>query len=264
MDVRRILTLSVVCASTPALAQDVIAGQGPALPALSAISTEEAGGAYLFDEQKLGENLTLPRTGVVERIRFWGGSETSDQNDLNTMGFRLQIYELNGQALTLLHERRFGRGFAAPMDTAETFGADGARMFEYELDLSRDPIELAGGQAYVVSIGAMHFVSPREGRESWSWANALGDGAVFVDLFDGLGLMPGEAGVTGLAIELIGEMEPAPCLADVNVDGALSPADFTAWISAYNMRDLRADQNNDGMFTPADFTAWIANYNAGC
>ena len=57
---------------------------------------------------------------------------------------------------------------------------------------------------------------------------------------------------------------PAPCLPDVNQDGSLSPADFTAWIAAFNSSDSRADQNQDGSITPADFTAWIANYNAGC
>jgi len=54
-----------------------------------------------------------------------------------------------------------------------------------------------------------------------------------------------------------------PCLlADVNGDGAVTPADFTAWIAAYNGGDIKADQNCDGVLTPADFTAWIANYNA--
>ncbi len=264
MDVRRILALSIVCTATQASAQSVVAGQGPQLLAQGAISTDEAGGAYIYDDQKLGENLSVPRNATVERIRFWGGSETSAQNDLNTMGFRLTIYQKVGQTLTLAHDRKIARGFSAPMDTAETFGADGARMYEYELDLSNKPIALIAGQEYVVSIAAIHFVAPRSGRESWSWASATGDGAVFVDLFDGLGLALGDAGVTGLAIELIGEMEPAACLADVNGDGALSPADFSAWISAYNLRDPRADQNQDGAFTPADFSAWIANYNAGC
>ena len=264
MDVRRLIALSLVCASGSVSAQDVIGGQGPQSPASSAISAEEPGGAYIYDDQKLGENLMLERTGVVERVRFWGGSETDEQDDLNTMGFRLQIFEQDGQSLSLLHERRFGRGFASPKATGETMGADGARMFAYELDLSHDPIELAGGQGYVVSVSAMHFVPPREGRESWSWASAAGDGAVFVDLYDGLGLDEGDVGVTGLAIELIGEMEAPACVADVNGDGVLSPADFSAWVAAFNARDMRADQNGDGMLTPADFSAWVSNYNAGC
>jgi len=54
------------------------------------------------------------------------------------------------------------------------------------------------------------------------------------------------------------------CVADVNGDGMLSPADFTAWIAAFNSGAAGCDQNADGMCTPADFTAWIANFNAGC
>jgi len=58
---------------------------------------------------------------------------------------------------------------------------------------------------------------------------------------------------------------PAPaCPADSNGDGMLTPADFTAWIAAFNVQSAACDQNGDGLCTPADFTAWIANYNAGC
>lgn len=55
-----------------------------------------------------------------------------------------------------------------------------------------------------------------------------------------------------------------PCLADVNNDGMLTPADFTAWINAFNFAEVECDQNGDGMCTPTDFTAWISNYNNGC
>lgn len=57
---------------------------------------------------------------------------------------------------------------------------------------------------------------------------------------------------------------PVDCLADTNGDGALSPADFSAWIAAFNAVSAACDQNGDGACTPADFSAWIANYNAGC
>ncbi|GAB5496953.1 MAG: integrin alpha [Phycisphaerales bacterium] len=55
-----------------------------------------------------------------------------------------------------------------------------------------------------------------------------------------------------------------PCPADTNDDGTLSPADFTAWISAFHAITDACDQNGDGSCTPADFTAWLANYKAGC
>lgn len=54
------------------------------------------------------------------------------------------------------------------------------------------------------------------------------------------------------------------CIADTNDDGVLSPADFSAWISAYNTQSPACDQNLDGLCTPSDFSAWVANFNAGC
>ncbi|RNC80382.1 MAG: hypothetical protein ED559_00775 [Phycisphaera sp.] len=58
-------------------------------------------------------------------------------------------------------------------------------------------------------------------------------------------------------------LKPA-CPADTNNDGVLTPADFTAWINAFNNDLPECDQNADGSCTPTDFTAWIANFNAGC
>ncbi|MEL6499361.1 MAG: choice-of-anchor tandem repeat NxxGxxAF-containing protein [Planctomycetota bacterium] len=54
------------------------------------------------------------------------------------------------------------------------------------------------------------------------------------------------------------------CPADVNADGLLSPADFNAWVLAFNSQADGCDQNNDGACNPADFNAWILNFNAGC
>lgn len=55
-----------------------------------------------------------------------------------------------------------------------------------------------------------------------------------------------------------------PCLADVNGDGLVTPADFSAWVAAFNTRAQGCDQNGDRECTAADFSAWIANFNAGC
>ncbi len=66
------------------------------------------------------------------------------------------------------------------------------------------------------------------------------------------------------ALEICAEVvDPCdPCdLADVNNDGVVNPADFNAWIIAFNNNDPAADQNCDGVVTPADFNAWIVNFN---
>ncbi|MEO0853902.1 MAG: GC-type dockerin domain-anchored protein [Cyanobacteria bacterium J06648_11] len=59
--------------------------------------------------------------------------------------------------------------------------------------------------------------------------------------------------------------ECAPlCLADANGDGLVTPADFNAWVIAFNSHALECDQNGDGLCSPADFNAWVLNFNAGC
>lgn len=54
------------------------------------------------------------------------------------------------------------------------------------------------------------------------------------------------------------------CPADTNSDGALTAADFNAWIIAYTAAATGCDQNLDAACTPADFNAWILNFNDGC
>ena len=79
---------------------------------------------------------------------------------------------------------------------------------------------------------------------------------------------PGDVVECGIdAISLVSyECEPAGCdnPADTNGDGQVSPADFNAWISAFNNNAPECDQNGDGLCTPADFNAWIGNFNQGC
>ncbi len=54
------------------------------------------------------------------------------------------------------------------------------------------------------------------------------------------------------------------CFADTNQDGVLSPADYNAWIIAFNNQSAACDQNGDGQCTPADYNGWIINFNNGC
>ncbi|MEO1585444.1 MAG: GC-type dockerin domain-anchored protein [Planctomycetota bacterium] len=72
----------------------------------------------------------------------------------------------------------------------------------------------------------------------------------------------GSGGATFL--EALAPIPLQPCLADVNGDGIASPADFTAWIQAFNTRSSACDQNGDGACNPSDFSSWVINFNAGC
>lgn len=73
-----------------------------------------------------------------------------------------------------------------------------------------------------------------------------------------------EAGIDAVRVTIDEPCPAADCPADVNGDGVASPADFNAWIAAFNANAPECDQNADGQCTPADFNAWIANFNAGC
>ena len=67
-----------------------------------------------------------------------------------------------------------------------------------------------------------------------------------------------------MAWELIGTTVQTGCTADVNGDGLATPADFNAWIQAFNTQAPECDQNGDGLCNPADFNAWVQNFNVGC
>ncbi len=74
---------------------------------------------------------------------------------------------------------------------------------------------------------------------------------------------------TGVTFNVVGTASvvltaAAPCTADTNGDGVLTPADFNGWILAFNNAAPACDQNGDGLCTPSDFNAWILNFNTGC
>jgi len=57
---------------------------------------------------------------------------------------------------------------------------------------------------------------------------------------------------------------PTRCIADMNNDGTLTPADFTAWLIAYRAGDMLADSSLDGFVRFDDFSAWMVAYQGGC
>lgn len=74
-----------------------------------------------------------------------------------------------------------------------------------------------------------------------------------------------DPGIPGDSVDIGAfEFQSESCLPDMDLDGTLTPADFSAWVAAFNLNHVRADQNRDGSVSPADFSIWVANYNAGC
>ena len=87
----------------------------------------------------------------------------------------------------------------------------------------------------------------------------------FIRITTGVDRVNGVFGEVSTEIDGVADVRAlAACAADVNGDGAATPADFSAWIAAFNAGTPACDQNGDGDCTPADFSAWIANFNAGC
>lgn len=139
--------------------------------------------------------------------------------------------------------------FAICDDTLPVTGEDG--------DYFRTTFDSAAITAATLDPVADFTADPGPTTDMISWTPTSGDVGVYYYTCT----ITGHPAMTS-RIEVI-ELEP-PCLADTNSDGMLSPADFSAWIAAFNAMAPQCDQNADGSCTPADFTAWIANYNAGC
>ncbi len=107
-----------------------------------------------------------------------------------------------------------------------------------------------------------------DGLGSWSGGAPSGDEVVnnrydnTFDIGDWFGIVPDFVSL-GLCIRLnvTGGPTTQDCC-DVNQDGACTPADFSAWIAAFNAMGPTCDVNQDGSCTPADFSAWIAAFNA--
>ena len=134
----------------------------------------------------------------------------------------------------------------------------------YEINFGDLEVDPVSGNLYIVSSAesTVGVFSPE--------GNFLGEIALpsGVGSLSGIGLAATDGtgwvfGTGGVAWQLDGFLEDV-CLPDVNGDGMVTPADFTAWINAFNNNLPECDQNGDNACTPADFTAWIANFNAGC
>ncbi|RNC82232.1 MAG: hypothetical protein ED559_10760 [Phycisphaera sp.] len=114
-------------------------------------------------------------------------------------------------------------------------------------------------QSLIFYIGVADPVAPTGLTEAIALADRLDASGDQLRL-DGLLAGIGPATANTVVNYLIDE----PCPADTNGDGVVSPADFSAWIDAFNNQLPACDQNGDGQCDPTDFTAWVANFNNGC
>lgn len=108
-----------------------------------------------------------------------------------------------------------------------------------------------------------------DGTVGWSEGGPSGNEVVddqydvLNDLRDWTNIVPDFEALGAMIHITVGEPDPVTYdCCDANADGACTPADFGAWIAAFNAMAPRCDANNDGNCTPADFGAWIAAFNS--
>ncbi|MEL6497106.1 MAG: GC-type dockerin domain-anchored protein [Planctomycetota bacterium] len=95
-------------------------------------------------------------------------------------------------------------------------------------------------------------------------SGGAGDAVLLTVPFETIETASVRASVMSGLFQAIGLEVISPCPADTNDDGELTPADFNAWVLAFNSQSVACDQNGDGLCAPSDFNAWVLNFNAGC
>ncbi|GAB5496514.1 MAG: hypothetical protein Phyf2KO_15940 [Phycisphaerales bacterium] len=214
------------------------------------------GGVYVFDTQtgqqieKLLPIETLPGAFFGKAVDLEGGrlavGAPGGGSDTTDTGMAYVFDLNNGQAVELLPDN------AVPLDmVGQSVAVEGNIVFVGTLGgnyVTAFDVETGHQQATLVSDSSAQnelLGSVVAARNSRLAAGQSGD--------DFFGVNSGAALIFDLS-----------CSADTDNDGALTPADFNAWVNAFNNNLPACDQNGDGACTPADFTAWIANFNAGC
>lgn len=203
-------------------------------------------------------------------------------------------------ATITLHGHILGAGPATIVAEAELTNGDTARSAPLTLDIAYDDTAPSDGaqptafgynrtvrsdtDEFVLELPADHaddpsqpiyrIVTPPTGAAMVTSGGFAGDGPYRVFRRSGSG-----AGTDTVEFEIedsqgrtsratINLVYPDPlsefCFVDLDFDGQVTPTDFGAWLSWFNLGHPFADINRDGMVTPTDFGAWLTAFNAGC
>ncbi len=258
-----------------------IAVFGPAGPSISGVSMDAAGNVYFiapyFDygpdmtigtidddfDSALFRGIYDSTTGgyTLELLIQTGNVFNSANNGLNYVITFLDIADSNSTSSGTFfgHNTTYdgypGQANAAnPANPGNLGGLVVAADMTYDSNGDGQFDETTGDEGY----NYLFYISPLGGSGITDCNNNGVDDAIDI--------------ANGTSTDINGDGIPDECpgqatrlCADVNNDGLVTPADFSAWIAAFNTLNYRADQNGGGLgaVTPADFTAWIANYNLG-
>ena len=198
--------------------------------------------------------ITVPATGEVQSLTL---SIVLDHDWIGDV--RLSLRSPLGTEVLLIDRPGFSPGlalgaFPGPFgcggrDLNATFSDDAAVLAQDQCSTTAQPV-IAGSVRPLGLLGAFAG-EPASGE----WQLVVQD------------LSPIDTGSLGSACLTVVTVEDCP--ADVNGDGAATPADFTAWLSCFNDPASapfcgNADVNDDAGLDPADFTAWLAAFQLGC
>ena len=240
-------------------------------------SAPNGGAAYLYDITDPANPVELAKlfSPMGDENDYCGYSVTIAGNlaavgamfddDLGLDSGAVYIYDITNPGIPVLTKKLL----ASDGEDTDDFGWSVALEGTTLLACSRtdDDIHPGGGSAYLFDLTdpanpvelTKIVPSDTSANATFGWSCAI-DGTTAVigaSQSDAVGPNQGQA--------YIFDIDLAPeCLADTNGDGAVTPADFSAWVAAFNAMAPQCDQNGDGSCTPADFSAWVANYNAGC
>ena len=152
--------------------------------------------------------------------------------------------------------------FISPNTTVDFFAVD---LFYYENGpWGGIEVIFEGTNSGSTVVTESFVISDLGGRDSVAHAHVELSGADFDTVRIYSELPDGTETVFATVMDNISFDGPSTCLADTNHDGEVTPADFSAWVAAFNTQAPECDQNGDGTCSPADFSAWVANFNAGC
>lgn len=234
-----------------------------------------------YDDEYLDFDPTASSTFSVDSIEFVGFNGTSTTQAFYDVSISGELFR---SGVGPVGQSQFS--LAQPELTVDIVGFSGASftaVSQYNLDASfTSNIDLSDYSSLpLLSIErvisddqaeVLHTLEPTGSSASETFVGnvdpILGTALRIRAIADPYEILVKHDGITTVTFEgtfrVMTGLAPEPCLADVNGDGDVTPADFSAWVAAFNSGAPECDQNGDELCTPADFSAWVANFNAGC
>ena len=223
-----------------------------------------SGAAYLFNAANGAQLFKLVPSDIAQSDLF--GHAVAIDGGIVAVGSRRDddlgndsgsVYLFNASNGVFIDKLRASDGAAEERFGSAVAMHNGRLVVGAHLDDESGP---TSGSAYLFDVATRTEITklvPSDGfdGDEFGWFVDLNDDVIVVGAY-----LDDDQGNDSGSVYVFDEV----CLADTNGDGMVSPADFSAWVAAFNAMTSACDQNGDGTCSPADFSAWVANYNSGC